>query len=353
MGGRSVPMSIFESAVPVRFAPPRTVWRRRSRPALGALALVVGLVLIADGWAVTQSGKAHPVSLHSALQRFRAEEQTTALAPGSTSRPTSVTGGGSTAAVPAGSTSGTLAPTASGPTPSVTTPVTVRPATPAGTAPPATPTTAPPAATPFTLPPAGVYSYRTSGGEQLNVPGSARSYPSVTYATVTHEGGCNWEIENDVIQQHTDHRLVCSEPGELLQLNQGRTISFFGDSEGFTYVCSPPFPMILRTDRPGTTRTGTCSDGKGDGATLTETWLGTQQVTVGGQTVTIVHAVFDGVLSGAATGTSTDDIMFDATTGMIVSWVRSVDTNASGAFGVQAHYTEHASFALLSLEPQT
>ncbi len=183
--------------------------------------------------------------------------------------------------------------------------------------------------------------------------GSARSYPSTTYATVTHGHGCEWNIENDVIQQHTDHRDVCGIAGLLTQIDQGRSVSFFGETEGFTYVCAPPLVMGRSGLVPGATFTTPCGDGHGNNAVCHETYLGPEQVQVGGVTEPALHAVIDGVLTGVATGTTHDDLVLDASTGMILSWIRSVSTDASAAFGVKAHYSEHASFTLLNLVPQT
>ncbi len=182
---------------------------------------------------------------------------------------------------------------------------------------------------------------------------SSHSYPSITYATVRHEGGCNLQIENDVIQEHTDKRDLCTQNGQFMEVAQTRSITFFGETETLKYVCSPDLVMAVPGEPAGTTHVGKCADTAGDAATITATDYGPEQVSVGGVTVTVLHVVFNSVLTGGAVGTSHDDFEIVATTGLTVSWSRTVDTVANAAFGAKAHYTEKASFSLISLTPQT
>jgi hypothetical protein len=212
---------------------------------------------------------------------------------------------------------------------------------------------APATTTTVTPPPEGVYAYKTSGGEQINILDSSHNYPAVTYATVRHAAGCNWLIENDVVQEHTDRRELCSVPGTLFEVSQSRYITFFGKTDGGTYTCDPELEMIAVGEPAGVARDGVCSDPQGDAARLRVVDLGTEQVRVGGTPVTVVHATVDGQLTGKAVGTSHDDLLLLAGNGMTVSWTRSVDSIADAAFGAKAHYTEHASFYLMSLTPQT
>jgi hypothetical protein len=206
---------------------------------------------------------------------------------------------------------------------------------------------------PFALPAEGVYSYRTSGGEKVNILNASHSYPSVTYATVRHQSGCVWLIENDVIQEHTDTRHLCSSPGRFAELDQSRTISFFGQTDGATFTCSPQLVLVRAGDRPGTVHDGVCGDGKGTVAHIHAVNLGTEQVVVGGVAVTVVRSVLDSRMTGRVVGAAHDDLDAVADSGLTVSWTRTVDTTADTSFGAKAHYVEHAQFVLQSLVPQT
>jgi hypothetical protein len=271
------------------------------------------------------------VTLGTALERFRAA---------TAARPSSVG-----VAAPA------VAPTVTQPLAATTSSSALGRATAIAVAVPIAPTTT--AATrPFAIPAEGVYTYKTAGGEQINILDASHSYPATTYATVRHQAGCQWSIENDVVQEHTDRRQLCSVAGGFLQIQQSRVITFFGKTDGGTYTCTPQLEMIAAGEPAGTVHDGVC--GAADGAAhLHAVDMGPEQITVGGTTVTVVHIVVDGTLSGRAVGTSHDDLLLLATNGLTVQWIRSVDTIANAAFGAKAHYTEHASFLLTSLVPQT
>ena len=296
-----------------------------------AVVLVLGVVnlgvLGTDVFLVTQRNVTRPVTLGAALRRFRAQQGTDRAADpvaASALPATSTTNATTTTAASARHVSAVRA--ASGPAVS--------------------------AAAPFGVPLEGVYAYRTTGGEQVNILDSSHSYPSTTYATVRRGTGCQWVIENDVIQEHTDRRQLCSASGQFLEIAQSREVTFFGKTDGGNYTCAPQLDMISAGEAPGSAHDSVCSDGNGMGARLHAVDLGSESVTVSGTLVTVVHVVIDGTLTGRAVGTSHDDLLLLAATGMTVSWTRSVDTVADAAFGAKAHYTEHASFFLLSLLPQ-
>jgi hypothetical protein len=145
---------------------------------------------------------------------------------------------------------------------------------------------------------------------------------------------------------------LCSTPGALFQLDQSRYITFFGQTDGMDYTCAPRMEAVSVSE-VGATRDAVCADATGDAAHIHETDLGLTNVTVGGVTVTAYHVMLDSVLSGRAVGRSHDDMLILATSGLTISWHRSVDTLANAAFGAKAHYTEHAAFDLISLTPQT
>ncbi|MHB8664274.1 MAG: hypothetical protein ACYDH6_16460 [Acidimicrobiales bacterium] len=307
-------------------------WWRRHLFSVTTLGVVSLAVLGTDMFLLTQRNVTKPVTFGAALQHFR---ETRVLTAG----PAAVTTGGVAAASTASTSSAT-------PVPSPTATNAVGSARSAGAVVAARPVA-------FGLPPEGVYSYKTSGGEKINVLDASHSYPPVTYATVRHKAGCVWQIENDVIQEHTDSRDLCSARGQFSELAQTRRVTFFGKTDGGTYTCTPQLDLVLVPEPAGTARDGVCADGKGSAARIHATDLGSQQVVVGGVAVTVVHTVLDSELSGRAVGTAHDDLLIVADTGMTVAWTRSVDTVADAAFGAKAHYTEQAQFQLLSLTPQT
>lgn len=235
------------------------------------------------------------------------------------------------------------------------------------TAPSATPTTAPGAATPSPVPmsaPAtpkagalappqpGVYRYRTAGGESVSLLGASHTYPAETFAVIRQTGGCGWEIRAEVIEEHVDRRTMCSEADHVLQLEQERAITFFGTTDGGTYVCSPPQVQHRVGDAPGATATSICGDGDGASARMVRTTVRYGRATVGGVTVDTVTVRVDGTMTGRVRGTSMDLYTLVASTGLPIRVERSVDTIAD-AFGTSIRYQEQATFDLASLTPQT
>ena len=319
----------------------RTRRRRLRIAALVALAVANLAVLGTDLYLLTQRNVTRTVTFTSALQRFRqagpGEARATA---GAVSDPLGSLG----EAIPSG-----VVTSAGG---QAVTPVAVRSGPTAAAVSSGGPVVPPRSAAPFAAPPEGVYAYRTTGGERIDILNAAHSYPSVTYGTVLHQGGCTWQLENDVIKEHTDRRRFCSASGQLFQLDQARYITFFGRTDGLDYTCKPRLELATGGDT-GASRDGVCSDSSGDAAAIHETDLGTSQVVVGNVTVAVVHVVLDSTLSGRAVGRAHDDLLVLAGTGLTVSWHRTVDTVADAAFGAKAHYTERATFDLISLDPRT
>lgn len=307
--------------------------RRRRVAGLVALGAVNIGVLGTDVYLLSQRNVTRPVTLHTALQQFRAGQAravstATSVAAARTRPPVAPTA--------AATGSATHPPSVASPQPPVPTAA-------------ATPTVA----APFGLPAEGVYSYRTSGGEKVNILDASHRYPSVTYATVRHLPACGWQIENDVIQEHTDRRDLCNSPGQLAEIDQSRIISFFGQTDGATLTCSPQLVLMKVGEPVGTPHDGVCHDGKGTVAHIHAVDLGIEQVSVDGAVVRVVHTVLDSRMTGRVVGTAHDDLQALATTGMTVAWNRSVDTVADTSFGAKAHYTERAQFQLVSLTPQT
>lgn len=227
----------------------------------------------------------------------------------------------------------------------------------AGARPPTVEMAAPPAPTqhasaqPYALPPEGVYAYATTGGESISVAGASHAYPSETYASVRHLGGCRWQNENDVIKEHVDTRTLCGEPGRFSQLAQGRQVTFYGKTDGGNFTCSPPLVEHEMAAAPGTTLTGACADSSTT-ATIAVTYVGREQRVVGGTAVDAVHLQVHSTMSGRVRGTEDEQFWILSTNGLVLQWDRSIDTLADAAFGANVRYQEHATFVLESLTPK-
>jgi len=303
-----------------------TARRKRSRRRRIRIVLAIVLVpILATGtFVLTQRGRTTEVSLDEVTKTFRADNsEPEAASPVRESEGRSV--------VDAERASSARAIEETGPDEEVTKPVTKT--------------------GPYKLPSEGVYTYRAKGGEQVSILGAHHDYPERVYATVRHLDGCRWEHRNDVIKEHVDRRVWCSQAGQLTQISQGREVEFFGQRDGSSATCSPPMVIHKVDDGPGGTYEGECS-GEATTATIRRTIVDDKDFVVGGDPVDAIHLRIDSTFTGMANGTSNEDVWLDAATGMTLRWDRVVDTEANSAFG-NVHYTENASFILESLVPTT
>ena len=309
--------------------------QRRRRMVMAALWVAILGVLTTNLYILSQRNVTTAVSFDDALRNFRATAGTGAAPVALASATPEVTPAGVADAhvsIPQNDATAEQIPIA-GPTRS--------------TAPTASNTLSP-----FFRPPEGVYSYRTSGGESVSVAGASHKYPERTYATVRYLDGCNWEIRNDVIEEHTDRRIMCSQYGTLTQLVQERQVEFFGQRDGMEVACKPPMLMSRVGEPISTVTIGDCNTDELSVRTRRSV-AGYADVPIGGRSVPAVHLVIDAEFSGRANGTAHEELWLARDTGMTLRWQRTVDTVADAAFGAKVRYQENATFVLESLTPQT
>ena len=293
----------------------------------GLPALAIALVLCADVVLLTQQDQSTAVTLADAVEGFRSSVPEAGDAPaggataGESGTTTTVAG-----ATPAAAAATTAASTAPGP----------------GSA-------GPTAAAAFSAPAEGVYSYRTSGHEEVSLGGGRHDYPERSYAAVRRRAGCDWEIEHRVLEEHVERAVYCSQPGRLTHSEERSEITFFGQANGSTYRCDPPMVVAAVTDLPGTKRTVTCRAEDGQ-AVITTTFVGRERLTVGGVAVEALRVLSEGVVSGRAEGTSRSETWLHPDTGLMLKHTRKVQTRAD-AFGTTVDYREDAAYELERLEP--
>lgn len=323
------PVRVFDEAPPiaytrrVRFVPRWWRWRNHLRVAAGAVAFIF---LVGGGYVFSQRSVATNVTVSDAVGQFRS---------GSRSEPAN------TQATVVDGASGKDVVGSRGPVQAAS-PVSRQPSHVVATP-----------AVPYVLPAEGVYTYATSGGEQISVAGAHHDYPPHSTATVRHLGGCRWQIRSDVIKEHTDDRTFCSRTTDLYQNEQARWVTFYGkrDGEGFTFT--PPMLVSAISEAIGTKSTATARNPNGDSVTVNRTYLGRVPLTIAGKVVRTVRVHLAGTSTGKSQGTFVDDLWLDPLTGLTLRWDRSVDEVADASFGARVHYTEKASFVLESLTPQT
>jgi hypothetical protein len=198
--------------------------RRRRWPwvVVGAVVLAVGALIVARQ--VIYRDQTRQVTTEQAVNRYR--EST---ASSSTSQPAHA--GTSTT----NATSATSATTGTSATSTVVAPT----------------TTASASAIARSLPAPGVYRYRTTGEESIDVLGGAHhTYPAQSTITVTPDG-CGVQLRWDVLQERRDEWRLCVTPAGLVEPWALQYHEFFKQPDAEALVC-PATTLLL----PSTPKTG-------------------------------------------------------------------------------------------------
>src|SRR5205085_9800971 len=101
------------------------------------------------------------------------------------------------------------------------------------------PASSPGAPAGFTPPGQGVYAYATTGYETVSFGGARHDYPKESFATVRYRGGCLWEWEHKIVQEHVETTSHCSKPSVLEFLSETVQVTFFGQTQTRTSRCDP------------------------------------------------------------------------------------------------------------------
>jgi len=217
------------------------------------------------------------------------------------------------------------------------------------------------AATDLVGPVPGVYQATGHGTEQINFPPNSQSDGKVMPITITAlSGGC-WRWHLDYNTAHWHEYEFCNDKGSLLLVAQRNYQRWdFGAIKVTnlgSYTCKPPAPVMTTGAHPGQrfehhcTGTNTAVRGASDvegpvimGATVT--------MDIGGQRVRAVRQTRVEQLSGAQTGSVTEQWWFDAKTGLPLRAERTYRIVSASPLG-KITYTENGWWQLRSLEPTT
>lgn len=314
-------------------------WFRRVVACLVALDLLGATVVLV----VHSRDSTTPVEVDAALDRFRVAQSTTTVPP----QPGAPASAGSVGAAGPSSTAaasgGDVGASESVPSPSSRVPGD-RAGARAPQQPPADPSARP-------RPPAGVYVYRTTGGESVDVMGGARhDYPDRTTITLVHTA-CGITTRWQPIEERWDEDDRCHRQAGIDSVGQRTHHEFYGVSDDQTFTCEPGNWLLPAAVEPGTTWKGRCRSG----STISEgasTVVGTERLTIGGQPVDVVHVRSSSEPTGDNRGTSRSDDWLRASDGLLVKREAFVETESDSQLGTTT-YREQYTLVLESLQPRT
>ncbi|HSZ36623.1 MAG TPA: hypothetical protein VK773_05995 [Acidimicrobiales bacterium] len=195
------------------------------------------------------------------------------------------------------------------------------------------------------LPP-GVYTYRTTGGENLSLPGMGRSFPPRTAMIVT--GGSCAAISWVPLTQHSETLTECAGPGGAFAVPRLVTHESIAGTDTTSVVTCPATAYLLPPDAvPGHKWAATCAlKSPAETVTLAGQVLGQSTMSVAGHSVTVEHTRFTLTFDGSEAGTNPTDFWIVPTSGLVVQEREDVDVTSGGV-----HYGENMLSRLSSLSP--
>ena len=149
------------------------------------------------------------------------------------------------------------------------------------------------------LPAPGVYTYRTSGGESLNLVGVARSFPAST-SMIVADGRCA-TVSWVPITQHTEATTFCNAPNGALTVPKLVTDeSIAGSTSTSTIDCPASTYLLPPAARPGQRWAATCTQvSPAEKIKMSGQALGQSTMLVGGHAVSVTHARLAFTFTGA------------------------------------------------------
>jgi hypothetical protein len=196
------------------------------------------------------------------------------------------------------------------------------------------------------LPAPGVYTYRTTGGESLNLVGVARSFPSST-SMIVADGQCA-TVSWVPITQHTEATTFCNAANGALTVPKLVTDeSIAGSTSTSTITCPASSYLLPPAPRAGQRWSATCTQvSPAEKIKLVGQALGPSTITVGGHRVPVMHARLMLTFTGSEHGTNPIDFWVVPGSGLIVREKETVAVTQSGV-----RYNENMEATLSSLSP--
>ncbi len=213
----------------------------------------------------------------------------------------------------------------------------------------------------FLEPATGVYTYEGSGTERLSLLGTKQEWGPTIPATVTRETDGCWSFRIDFSTNHWQVKKYCPSEDLLLDLGGPLHQSFdlvaaqVGDTTELT--CDPPIQVIRVNAEPGESWDASCegrSDDRGTEVTSTgtNTFVGIEQIEIGGEEVASLHYRERRELSGDQTGTEDTHEWFAVTDGLLLRSTHDTRVSSPSPIG-DIVYTEEGDFRLTSRTPRS
>lgn len=207
-------------------------------------------------------------------------------------------------------------------------------------------------------PPQGVYLYTGEGTDQLDLPPLSQAQGPQMPASVSHrDDGC-WTFRIDFSTNHWQTWIHCPDDGDLVEEGgesyQRWDLGVASFDSTSTFTCSDSI-AVKADQEPGDSWTQTCSGTStgAEGEAISSgpvTFVGREDLAIGGETVTALHYRRERVMSGAQHGTETTEIWLAADTGLPLRNIRTMEATTSTVIG-DVRYSETGRFEATSVSP--
>lgn len=204
----------------------------------------------------------------------------------------------------------------------------------------------------------GVYSYQADGEEGLSILNTRQRWgPAMPATVVRGENGC-WNLRLEYSTLHWREFRYCADQRVLDEVGGTIYQAFdFGAVVGETteFVCDPPVPSIRLDAGSGDHWPARCT-----GETVTQkstvvsegtnTFVGHEQVDIGGTSVDALRYRQERTLSGAQTGDEVTEYWYAARDGMMLRCTHRATVVSPSPIG-DVTFSASGSFRLSSLDP--
>jgi hypothetical protein len=212
----------------------------------------------------------------------------------------------------------------------------------------------------FGPPEAGVYRYEGEGSEDTSFPPLTESQGPTMPGTITPDGAGCWRFRIDYNSHHWQDWRYCADASGIVSTGgttfSQREFGTFTAKNTSTFTCSENETMLWAGMRVGESREAACTgtsdliDGSTNSRSRT-TYIGDEDIDVGGETVRARHLRYENEVTGAQEGGQQADWWVDPVTMLPIRNEHDITINTKlGALEIT--YTEVTSYSLTSLTPE-
>lgn len=199
------------------------------------------------------------------------------------------------------------------------------------------------------LPPPGVYSYQTSGGEQLSIGGISRVFPARTDMIVTDARCADFDWEP--LEQHTEGLVACPQKSGALTIVSASSYEQIAGTQTTSVIRCPADTYFLPAHPTVGQRWHKTCRSKGDTVVFSGQIVGVSSIMVSDQKVPVLHTRLTLSFSGSESGTNPNNYWISLQNGLILRQQETVAVSEKAGPLGSVRYTEKMAIRLRTMAP--